>query len=331
MLCGGIVGAFVTVMIVQASLQHSNQTVVAFIHSLMGKWGSGIILVPYFLLGVVGIGLNLKQFISFVHLALFNNTPHWVLIFVFFLVIVYVTYQGGIEGIARCAQLIGPCIIVTISLVLLLNINFLDFHHMLPIYYDSGWHNLFNGSFISACFFGQTFVLFMLVPFLNKPEQAKGSALWALGTVTVLITIQILSSIFLFGPNLSSRMLNPTFEFARFISSMEFIENVDSIVVIFWIMGYFVTFSMYLFIISYGVGEWLGLKNWRKVIWGVSLLIVCVSLFPTRMDITSAIMKYIGLFVILVIIHMFAIPGALWWVGRLHKLKAGRRLSRNKS
>lgn len=331
MICGGLVAMFVTVIIVQASLQHTNQTIVAFMHKIMGKWVTRIILVPYFFLGIVSVGLNLKEFMAFVQMALFNSTPQWVPIFVFFLVIVYLTHQGGIEGIARCAQIIGPCLIITICAVFLLNINFLDVHQLLPIYHDSGWRNIFNGSFISAGFFGQTFVLFMLVPFLNRPEQAKGSTLWALGTVIVLTTLSISSEILLFGANLASRMLNPIFEFARFISYMEFIENVDSVVVVVWIMGYFIAFSMYLFIISYGVGEWLGLKNWRKGLWVTSILIVVVSIFPTKMDITSALMRYVGLFVLLIMIHMFVVPGALWGIGRLHQFKGGKRVSRNKS
>lgn len=332
-ICGGLIALVITVVIAKASLQFANLSIVAWINKRLGKWVTGIILVPYFLLGVVGIGLNLKQFMSFVHLELFNTTPQWVLVLIFFLVIIYVTHQGGIEGIARCAQLIGPCVIVTLILIEFLNISFMDIHRVLPLYHDSGLHNIFDGSVISLGFFGQTMVLFMLAPFLSKPERAQTSLVWAIVTATGLMTLSILSAILLFGSHLSARMLNPTFEFARFISSMEFIENVDSIVVVFWIAGYFVTFSMYLFIISHSVGEWMGWIKWKRVIWVVSLFIVTVSFWPTRFDITSVMMKYTDLFVVLILIHLFVIPALLWAIGRLYqgKGKGGWRAAKTKS
>lgn len=314
-LLGGLFSVVMSLVIVQAGLQFTDQTIIVSIRNMIGKWATRIVLVPYLAFGMLAVGLNMREFMTFVHLAFFSNTPQSVLVIIFFLVVVYLTYQGGIEGIGRCAQLIGPILVAMIAVDHMLNFNFFNFNQILPVYYDSGWQNILSGSFISTCLFSQTFVLFILIPFVDQPQRVRAGASWAVIFSMVFMTASILTCLMLFGPNLSADMLNPTFEFARFISSMEFIENIDLIVVVVWMMGYFISFSMYLFIISYGMGQWLELKKWKLCIWISSFLIVIASLLPINIHIADIIDRYMGWFAALLISHLLILPAVLWLVG----------------
>lgn len=314
-LIGGIIGLIMTLCILQAGLQNADRTIIMTLQKLIGKWAMRAAVLPYLVFSMVAIGLNLKEFMTFVHLALFDRTPLWVLIVIFFCTIVYLTSQGGIEGVGRCAQLIGPCLIAVVIFVTIMNFNFLDVHQILPIYYDSGIQGVLSGSFISVFLFGQTMILLMLIPFVHKPERVSAAGIWSVIFATILMTMNVLAELMLFGPHLSADMLNPTFEYARFISSMDFIENIDSIVVVFWIAGYFITFSMYLFIISYGITQWLSLRRWNIGIAICSIVVVTVSLIPLKFHMADIAIRYMGWFITLVVIHFFVLPVVFWIVG----------------
>ncbi|UOF92744.1 hypothetical protein LSG31_01660 [Fodinisporobacter ferrooxydans] len=104
----------------------------------------------------------------------------------------------------------------------------------------------------------------------------------------------------------------------RFISMMEFIQNIDALVVILWILSVFVHLSLNFFIASYGTAQWLGVKNWRIIIW---FIIPFEFLFATtwlpRVTVHTDDVKIWAYFVFP--ISMIGVPLLLWIVGTLRK------------
>lgn len=324
LLIAGVIGGLVAFIAGRLSLLYPRQSLVEISETILGKWLGKTILIPYFVMWYSVIGIILRQACSFLHIALFQQTPMWVLMSVLSLLIIYVTYAGGIEAIARISEVVGQVILITLLVVVVLNLNNVNLHNLLPIYSDSGWLNIIKGSFPPASFFGESVMLTMLLRFVDSPQKGISKALWAILISDLILVFAMVSVIATFSI-LSSKMLFPFFDMTRFISVLDFIQNVDVLVVIGWILSVFVKLSMYLFISSYGTAQWLHLKTWRSPIW---FIVPGAFVFGVafRNAVTASVdypKRYWIPFVLPV--NMVAIPLFLWLVGMLRKRK--QRLS----
>ncbi|GMA60495.1 GerAB/ArcD/ProY family transporter [Alicyclobacillus fastidiosus] len=143
-------------------------------------------------------------------------------------------------------------------------------------------------------------------------------AVWGVATAAVLAFLATLAVILTFGPELASRMWYPFFSMTRFISIMEFIQNVDSIFVIVWFTSMFIKLSVYVFVASYGTAQWLSITNWRKVLWVVAPVgfITAIAIKNVQVDVSEYYMKMFWIPFVLPI-NMIGIPVLLLIIGVL--------------
>ena len=313
----GMVALGITFLAIQLSRLFPNQTLVSVSQTILGKWLGKIVIIPYFVMWYSIMSVVLRQFADFTLTILLHTTPLWVPILFMIIVMVYVTHQGGIEGIGRTSEVLGPIILVSIAAILLLNIPSLDLSRMMPIYFDSGWLAILKGSLAPTLFLGESVMLTMLAPFLNQPDRIS-RALWGVSAASLLLVMSMLAVTMIFGASLSGKMWYPFFEMTRFISVMEFIQNIDIVIVVVWIFSVFVKLSLYLFIASYGTAEWFGIKDWRKIIWVVVGIVFILSLLSPNIAVTSDFPKKFSIPYMLPI-NMVGIPLLLWAIGLIRK------------
>ncbi|MCM2534714.1 spore germination protein [Neobacillus pocheonensis] len=137
-------------------------------------------------------------------------------------------------------------------------------------------------------------------------------------TAVSLVTIGTLMVIFTFGPVLPSRLLYPFYDMTRSISVMEFIQNVDILIVVIWFFSIFIKMALYMFLACYGTAQWFHLKDWRKVVWFLAPIsfIVAVSIKNTQM------IQYYDKFFLLPFVfpvNMIGIPLLLLVVGWIRR------------
>ncbi len=318
MIIGSIASILITYIIVKVSLLYPNQTFIEYSQTILGKWLGKIIVIPYFFMWYSVSGVILRESSDFLHLSLFYQTPLWIVVLMLALVIVYMTYSGGIETIARCSEIFGPLIIITLVIVTILSVNNLRMHRILPVYADSGWQAILKGSLPITSFLGESAMLIMLVPFAVKQNKVLPRALWGVTVSSIVICITTLTVILTFG-NIAADMWYPFNRMIRFISIMEFIQNIDALVVILWLLSVFIKLSMYLFIMSYGTAQWLGIKNWKNMVWIAAIISFVIAVaFP---DIDAAAMEYPTKIWTPYIfpIDIVAIPLILWIIGIIRK------------
>jgi spore germination protein KB len=196
------------------------------------------------------------------------------------LLMVYITHLGGITAIGRFSQIVGPIFFVVIVASILLNLPNIDFHHIMPVYADHGMIPIMKASVIHGSFLSESILVMILIPLLLKPKKAPGTAVLAVSISSVVVIITTAMVIMTFGPQLSGNFINPYFNMVRFISALDFIQNMDVWVVFIWLFCVFIKLSMYMFITSYGTAQWLHIRNWKKVIWYLGAFYLFVSIVP---------------------------------------------------
>ncbi|TYR80457.1 GerAB/ArcD/ProY family transporter [Priestia megaterium] len=263
---------------IHIGLNFPNLTLVEICQRLLGKWLGKIIVLPFFIKWIILIGGDLRNSSDFTQLLLFDRTPLWVLIILLLGLTVYVNYQHGVESIGRCSEIIGPMLLVIILIIFIFSFTSMDIHRLFPIYADSGTMAIFKGSFTPMSLLGESVIVLMLIPFMTKPEEAKKGIIFATIISTVLITLGVIAVILTFTPELANSMRYPFFTLSGFISLMEFIQNLDAVVVIIWFFSVFIKIALYVFITSYGLSQLLGIKNWRKIMWVIAVIGYILSL-----------------------------------------------------
>ena len=284
MLVAGCIALLITLLVTNVALLYPDQTLIQFSQTILGKWIGSIVVVIYLVQWYTILPIVLRQFNDVIQIMLLPATPKVAIMFIMILLIVYATYSGGIEGIGRLSEILGPIIILMIAVVLAASLNNVDLKHLLPVYADSGIAGIINGAKAPASYLGHAVEYLMLASFLYQPRKGAPYAYWGVITASFFALISMVMATVTIGVNLSPQLWYPFFEMSRKISLFGFIENFDALTVVIWVASVFIKLAIYLFVTSYGTAQFLGIKNWRNLIWFIAPVILIFALFPKNVS-----------------------------------------------
>jgi spore germination protein KB len=283
MLVGAVIGLAITYLAAHLSVIHPNQTLLEFSQALLGKWFGRILVLPYFIAWYTLSAIVLREFADFIKLVALDKTPVWIIMILIISLMTYLTYSAAITGIGRFSQIAGPILFLTLIVSFILSLGNVRWHQLLPVYADSGWLNILKGSIFPGTFFGESFILLVIVSFMDNPKKALSRSMLGVGLTAFMVLTATIMVLLVFGPNFSANLRFPYFMLTRSIDILNFIQNVDLIVIFIWIFGVFAKLSLYLFITSYEVANWFNVKDWRRIIWfGAPVIFIMAILIPNE-------------------------------------------------
>ncbi|MBB6734660.1 endospore germination permease [Cohnella zeiphila] len=324
MLVAGMIGAAITFLVVCLSLQHPGQSLAVFSRKLLGKWVGGLLVLPYLASWYILAGDVLRTFADFVHLILLDRTPLWVIMFLMAAMMTVMTGAIGMNGIARFCEIAGPLTLITLILSFLLNIGNVNLSNLFPVIADTGWKNILKAAYPPASFFGESFLLLVIVSMVQRSDKALLRSMTSIITIVGIVLVSTIMVLFVFGPNVSAKMRFPYFTLVRSINILDFIQNVDIFVLFIWVFGVCAKISFYLFLTSFEMANCLGLKNWRKVVWFSAPLIVAIAVAIPNETAIEMLQKLWRLIVIP--LCGIAIPMLLLLATAISKRREARRL-----
>ncbi|SFD64900.1 spore germination protein KB [Paenibacillus catalpae] len=310
-----------TFVAVKLSLLYPEKT---FIHSsqlILGRWLGRLVLLPYFVMWFSVTGVILREFADFVYITLFSSTPQWSIILIMLSAVVYATYTGGLRSIARSGEIIGPVSALGSILILVFSVKDWDWLRLLPVYSNSGFLPIVKGGMTPASFLAESFMVVMLVAFMKKPQRVMISTLSGVAAASIAILAMTMIVIMVFGPELPAKFIYPLYSIVSYISVMEFIQNVDVLIVLLWIISIFIKLSLYMFITSYGTAQLFHIKKWKRTIWWIAPIVFVISFVPRNTNDTMVYAKTIWHDWIFPI-NLVAIPLLLWVIGSIRKKMA---------
>lgn len=312
-LLAGVASLVITYIAIKLSLLYPEQTFIEYVPKIIGKWLGKTIVFIYLLLWVIVSGIILRQYADFVHLTLFVTTPLWVIILFMLLVIVYAVH-GGIHIVGRCSEVIGPIVIFNVLLYRLLSIKDLRIERLLPLMPTEGWMPLFKGTIPTISFLSESVMVVMLVAFLTDKKKAASSIMWGVGIAAVIIVSTTIDVLLVMDNTVPGKLQNPVYSFSQYISVMEFIQNLDSVLVVGVSFTVFIKACLYIFMTSYGSAQLFHIQKWRHLLWVVGILVFVIALYPRNVDETEMTFPAFWKNVILPF-FLIAIPLLLWMIG----------------
>ncbi|MCM3626079.1 spore germination protein [Paenibacillus glycanilyticus] len=320
-----VIALAVTFVAVKLSLLYPEKTFIQSTQIILGKWLGKIILIPYFVMWYSVTGVILREFADFVYITLFSSTPLWTIILIMLGAVVYVNYSGGLRSIARSGEIIGPISAAGSVIIFFFSVKDWDWLRLLPVYSNSGMLPILEGGLTPASFLAESFMVVMLAAFMIKPQRLMVTSLLGVAVASMAVLGMSIIIIMVFGPDLPDKFIYPLYSIVSYISVMEFIQNVDVLIVLLWIIGIFVKLSLYMFITSYGTAQMFHIKKWKRTIWWIAPIVFAISLIPRNTNDTMDYAKNIWHNWIFPI-NLVGIPLLLWIVGAIRKkLKGDRR------
>ncbi|MFC4807849.1 GerAB/ArcD/ProY family transporter [Paenibacillus sp. GCM10023250] len=279
----GAAAVLATYIAAKLSLLHPNDTFVEYVPKIIGTWLGKTIVFAYLLLWIAVTGIVLREYGDFVHMALFDKTPLWIILLFMLLVIVYAV-DGGIHIIGRCSEIIGPIIVFNVILFRIFSLKDLHVDRLLPIMPSEGLMPVLAGSSPAASFLSESVMIVMLIAFVGNKRKAVAAGLWGVGLAALVLLNTVMDAIMMLGSAVPAKLQYPVYSLSQYISVMEFVQNLDIFLVVGMSFTVFVKIGIYVFITSYGTAQWLHVRKWRRVLWIVAGLVLAVALFPRSVD-----------------------------------------------
>ncbi|MCC2684341.1 MAG: spore germination protein [Paenibacillaceae bacterium] len=266
-LVAGCIGAALTFLVVHLSMLHPHQTLAQFSRALLGKWLGRLIVLPYLFAWYTLSAYLLRGFPDFLKPILIDRTPLWIIMLLLLGLMVYLPYSTGITGIGRFCEIVGPIMVFVLVISFIINAGNANWHHLLPVYADTGWENIVKVSIRPAYWFAGPFTLLVIVAFMKNPRKALQKSMIGIGITVVMAVTATLMVLMIFGPNLAAKIRFSYFIYVRTIDILDFVQNLDIFVIFIWVFGVTAQLSLYLFVATYETAQLFQVKNWRKIIW----------------------------------------------------------------
>ncbi|MCM3627063.1 spore germination protein [Paenibacillus glycanilyticus] len=297
------------------------KTFVDFVPELIGKWLGKLLSILYLAIWYAVGGVILREYSDFVHMALFLNTPIWVIMVLMILMMIY-TVTGGVQTLGRCSEIIGP--FITISIVLITLLLAKDFRPvmLLPVLPLQGLGALVKGSLGAFSFLGESIAILMLIGFLQPHRKITAAATGGVALAGILLILITVSTCMVLGPVLPTYFIYPVYSVVQYVSVMEFIQNIDVLAVIVVIFSIFIKLSLYLFITSYGTAKVLGITKWRNITGASAILFLIIALYPKNIIESQVYFPDFWKYIVLPI-FIISIPLLLLVIGMLRR-RAGK-------
>ncbi|MDK2820289.1 MAG: spore germination protein [Clostridia bacterium] len=248
-----------------------DKTIIEYLESNLGPvFGKiiGIILVIHFFIIAASDARDMGETFT---TTIMPETP----IIVFILIIVFLganAARNGLEVIARISEFTVPIILLFLFITISLNYKFIDVKNLKPFYFPQGFSELVQptGSILSL-YIGEFIIVGMIFPYLNKMQKCSKSVILATLFTGVLFVILCIDMIVIFGPTFKTLSI-PILSLAKLIFIANFIERIEGIVILSWVLGSAIKIALFLWATAVGTGQILKLKSYQPLIYPLGAL-----------------------------------------------------------
>ncbi len=218
--------------------------------------------------------------------------------------------RNGIEVIAKFTQVLIPWVIIAVVVLSLLLINQMDVNNIKP-FFSVGFKPFFKALFSSVSFpYAEAIVLTVIFPFVKLGKKDIYLSVGTMLFAGMILTLVSLTTILSLG-NIAQTATFPAFEAARTISVFDFIERVEVISNVSFLIGTLVKLTVCLFGVCVGLSKILNLEGYQSLVIPIAILMGNLSLILYE-NVTELIMWSIEIYPYYAVPFQFLIPGLLF-------------------
>lgn len=251
---------------------------VAVSERLVGRVGAWLIGLYYALLFFLDAALLLRQFAENTIITALPNIEFNVVISWFMLFAVILIYFG-LEGIARASYLLLPFIVAGILVVIVLLVPFYEPYRLLP------WQGAGLGPTTVRGLLGGglnvgILLLFVFAPQFQTANTIRVAAVYGGGLSVILKSAVIFFYLLTFGVAKGVEKTLPFFEMARLAYLSRYIQRIESLFIVIWVINGVLAIAINLYVALYIVARLLRLPTFRPIIPAAALALLNLASLP---------------------------------------------------
>lgn len=262
--------------------RYPDKTFVGIIKKIFGKW-IGLIAAASFVLLCLLVSCQIPWYVGyFITTQALPETPIYVINLLFVTAFV-IGILYGIESIARASELFLYFVLIVFFLAMILVSPNAKIENLQPVFENGVIPVLKSTVFLSSFLTFPLVILLMIYPIhLNSIQKTKKSFfkgyLWA----NLVIFTAIIMSTLVLGSTITANTHYPTYLLATEINVGMILTRLEFLIAAIWIVTQFMIGILFFYAGVIGLSELIGLKEHKKIVIPLGLIILVMSevVFP---------------------------------------------------
>jgi hypothetical protein len=207
------------------------------------------------------------------------RTPLTVILLSLLVAVTAVAYSG-IEALGRICWLTIGVIIASLMLTLVGGLMTHAEPNALAPFWGTGRSQVLTMGVVKTSLFSELLVLGFLVPRMRNVKEWGRAATWCMVVAAVVLFSSTLVYLYVFPYPSSLRIPNPLFEISRVIISGRWVQRIESIFLVVWLLSAVIKLSIALYCSASTLAQVLRIPTFRPLIFPLSLLVYSFAKLP---------------------------------------------------
>ncbi len=270
------IGYLNVLLVYQLNKRYPGMTIVEYSQRIVGRIPGkivGLILIFFY---VHANGTIIREYGEFIHSSFLFHTPMAAIIGSMLVVCAFAV-RGGLEVIARCAQLVEMFLFISLVATFSLLIPDFSLSNLLPVM-EHGPAPSLKGAVVSSSFYSYFLLLAFVLPHLSEGNKGMKWGLYAVHLAVPTFVMLDLVPLLLYG-GITGSLTYPLISAIRYISIGEMFDHLEAVVMAIYVGGVFIKISVFFYAVVLGAAQWLGMSDYRPIVFPLALLLFSVSLW----------------------------------------------------
>jgi spore germination protein KB len=269
-----VFGLVVAAIVTGLGLRFPDMTIIQYSELLAGKVvgkAIGLVFIAFFIFINAVI---LREFTEMYTIMFMPNTPALVFSIGIVVTSAYIV-RGGVEVLARVNEIVLPTAVALSLAIVVLASNNMKLSNLAPMF-ENGFLPAFRGAYVAALFFAETVFMLMLIPYLERPSEARLAVRRGIILVGVLQLVAVVAVEAAFGAR-CARLQFPTVTLTRLVSIRDILERLEPFVMYIWVAGGAVKVGIFLYCSALAASQWLNLRDYRVAVLPIGAVLVVIA------------------------------------------------------
>ena len=295
-LVAGVVGVIVVLVVTFVGLKYPKLTPIEYSEIILGKWLGKMVGLIFIVFYLHMTSIIIREVSSTVRSNILTGSSREIITIILFVISAY-TVKKGLEVITRLNIIILMITFTAMFTCLVLLLKDINIELLSPVL-SKGFMPVIKDSVSAAGWFGEVVSIAFIIPFINKPKEARICSiigvLWAAVTLAFLVALVIM----IFGAELGSNLTFPTLEVVRFINISDYIQRAEIIFLVPWVLANIIKICFFYYITVLIISKYFKLNNSNTLVLPVGLLVFIMSLalFKNSINLTEFLDKAWGMY-----------------------------------
>jgi len=274
--------------------KYPQQTIIQYSQTIAGKFAGKVLGVLYIWYFLHEGAIVLRQFGELITTVLMSDTPLVVFLIGLTIMAAYAA-RNGVEVISRVNEMLFPLILGSFLLIFILVTKDMDLYKLTPML-EKGILPVLDGGLSTAARYSEFTWLAMIYPFVKDSEKANRAIQLGILVCGIQFALGAVMFTAIFGYPVVKNLAFPTLAVARTVSIANFLERMESVIMVVWILGVLVKVALFYYVFTLGSAQWLNLKDYKPLVLpaGVILVAMSVLMFANLQELSGFMKPYIA-------------------------------------